>query len=61
MQIDRITATRHPRQEQDLLLDIRSQLPQVHDLRNPSPANLAEVGQGDVVADRARVEELLVA
>ena len=61
VQMDRITATRHARQEQDLLLDIGRQLPQVHDLRNPSAGDLPELGQGHVVTDRAGAEELLVA
>jgi len=36
VQIDRITALLHSRQEQDLLLDMGRQLPQVHDLRHAS-------------------------
>jgi len=45
-------------QEQDLLLDIRGQNEQVHDLSNASSAHAAELGQLAVVGDTAGAYEV---
>jgi len=43
--LDRFLATLDPRQEQNFLLDIWGQVQQIHDLRHPRSADVAEAGK----------------
>ena len=46
MLLDRLLAALNSRQEEDLLLDVRRELQQVHDLRDPRSRDAAEAGAG---------------
>ena len=49
--VNRIIPRRHRRQEQNRLLDIRRQIHQVHDLRQPGAGHVPQPGQVGVVAN----------
>ena len=56
--MDRVPARLDAGQEQELLLDIRGQQQQVHDLRDPGTGDVAEPGQFGVVGDLAGPDQL---
>lgn len=55
----RIAPGRHSRQEQDLLLDVRCQLQEVHDLSHPRPGDVTEAGQIGLVGDGSRSDQVV--
>jgi hypothetical protein len=44
---------------QDLVLDVRRQQQQIHDLRHPRSANVAEPGNVSVIAELAPIDHML--
>src|SRR5262249_9095380 len=60
-QLDRVPATGDRGPEEDFFLDVGSQREQVHDLRDPRPADMTQAGERGIVRDDAGVEQLLEA
>ena len=52
-QRDRVAASLARGQEEDLLLDVRRQHEQVHELAQAGTADMAQTSQGGIVVDRA--------
>ena len=55
--MDRVAAPRRFRQEQELLLDVRGQKQQVHDLGDARPADVPQACQSRVVRGNALAHE----
>ncbi len=58
-QVNRVAAVLGRRQEQDLLLDVRGQMEQVHDLGYPRPGHVAQLGQLAVVRDATSLDRVV--
>ena len=54
---DRVAALGRARQEQNRLLNLRSELQQIHDLRDAGATHVAHAGQVGLVGDLARLDE----
>ena len=57
---DRIPASLRGRQAQDMLLYVRGQLKEVHDLRHPCPGHVPEAGQVGLVGYGAGPDQVVV-